>query len=369
MIPRGHYYRDDVLEQEINCLFQSGYEFVCLLSEVANDKDFVCIDYRGCAVVVQNFKGELRAFQNVCTHRFNAIQHDERGNRSLTCQYHGWTFNSRGCPIGVEARVVSGSGGALDLCLPEYRIDTCGQFVFIKRSASDLTLPEFLGGYYAVLEEISQHLGPVTLFRSVPHKANWKVLVENVIDNVHCPILHRDTFVAFGFCRTPVEQTEIDGPHSSWHVPRVEIAREKLRARAMAHLDARAYKHNSFYHIYIFPNLFIASTEGASFYIGHALPIGPETTSLRARYLGPRVELKEAHRARQDVLDAQSEASGLRIVEEDRFILESIQRGVRLSTKPGAIVKGEPRIEAFMKTYVALMDGNASSRDKSSEAI
>lgn len=355
MIPRENYYRSDVLDRELERLFESGFEFVCLLSEVANDRDFVCIDYRGCAVVVQNFKGELKAFQNVCTHRFNAIQFQERGNRPLTCQYHGWNFNSDGCPIGAEARVVSAAGGAPDLCLPEYAIETCGQFVFANRRESSLTLRAFLGGYYDVLEEISRHLGPVTLFRGVPHKANWKLLVENVVDNVHCPILHRDTFVAFGFCRKPVEQTEVDGPHSSWHVPRVEIAREKLRARAMAHLDARAYKHNSFYHIYIFPNLFIASTEGASFYIGHALPTGADETMLRARYLAPNVELPDTHQARQDLLNTQSQASGLRIIEEDRAILESIQRGVHLSSKPGAISKGEPRVEAFMQTYTAMM--------------
>jgi phenylpropionate dioxygenase-like ring-hydroxylating dioxygenase large terminal subunit len=29
---------------------------------------------------VQNFKGKIKAFQNVCAHRFNRIQPDQRGN-------------------------------------------------------------------------------------------------------------------------------------------------------------------------------------------------------------------------------------------------------------------------------------------------
>ena len=103
MIPRENYFGSDVLDRELDRLFKGSWEFVCLTSEVADHKDFVTVEYPGCSVVVQNFRGELQAFQNVCTHRFNQIQTAARGNRSLTCGYHGWVFNDAGCPIGVAA--------------------------------------------------------------------------------------------------------------------------------------------------------------------------------------------------------------------------------------------------------------------------
>lgn len=355
MIPRAAYLQDDILDREIEILFREGYEFVGLTSELSKDRDFVTLEHRGASIVVQNFKGELKAFQNICTHRFNQLQTEEYGNRVLMCSYHGWRYDHAGCPIGAASRVVAEGSDEERLCLTRYRVETCGQFVFVGDWDTDVSLREYLGLFFETLEAISSGMGDVVHFGSVPHRANWKLLVENVIDNSHCPILHQDTFVSFGFCRKPVADTVIAGAHSSWHVPRVEIARENVRRRALSHLDAREYQHDSFFHVHIFPNLFVASTEGASFYIGQALPISAEKTILRVRYLAPAHDIDDRHLPRQRLLNEQATASGLRIVEEDRPILERIQRGLRLSEKPGAILKNEPRIISFDKFYTSTM--------------
>jgi phenylpropionate dioxygenase-like ring-hydroxylating dioxygenase large terminal subunit len=54
--------------------------------------------------VLQNFKGEIRAFANICSHRFNRIQTEPRGNRPLMCAYHGWNFDESGFPRGMPRR-------------------------------------------------------------------------------------------------------------------------------------------------------------------------------------------------------------------------------------------------------------------------
>ena len=357
MIPNTYYYDPAVFDREMTELFATGYEFVGLAAELANNKDFLCVDYAGCAIVVQNFRGVLRAYKNVCSHRFNKIQFEERGNRSLTCRYHGWSFNADGRPIGVGERVEAVDDLADLLCLEEYHIERCGQFVFVRRAKSDLTLRQYLGTFYDVLENLSEHMGPQIHFGTVPHRANWKVLVENVVDNTHCSVLHKDSFVSFGFCRAPVEDVVIDGVHSSWHVPRTPLDRDNLRNRALSHLKGRSFAHDSFWHLYIFPNLFLASTEGINFYIGHALPMSADETRLRVRYLEPKVELNPKERARQDMLNEQTRKYGLDVVEEDRPILESIQTGVRLAHTNGVMAKGEPRIRSFMDGYLKRMAG------------
>jgi phenylpropionate dioxygenase-like ring-hydroxylating dioxygenase large terminal subunit len=355
MIPNDAYYRQDLFEQEMERLFATGWAFVGHRSELANDKDFICLEHWGCSIVVQNFKGELKAFKNVCTHRFNQIQFEPKGNRPFTCRYHGWTFNSQGQPIGAAGRVADAENVLHSLCLTPYRIEACGDFIFVARERATETLPEYLGGFYAILEDLSLHLGQSIYFNHVPHQANWKVLVENVIDNSHCALLHKESFVSFGFCRNPVEDVKIDGLHSSWHVPRSALPRDGLRNRALSHLKNRGFSHDSFYHLYIWPNLFLASTEGISFYVGQALPISPDQTQLRVRYFEPKVDLKPSERQRQDLLNEQTRVYGLDVVEEDRPILESIQRNVRLADGPGAMVKGEPRIAAFMSSYEQAM--------------
>src|SRR5690606_24925094 len=105
--------------------------------------------------------------------------------------------------------------------------------------------------------------------------------------------VHPDTFITgLGVGRKPISNVEMSAQgHSSSHFPRTPIKRESLRKRIISHLDGRGFIHDSFYHIHIFPNLFISSTEGTSFYVGHAVPLSADQTSLRVRFFEPAVEL------------------------------------------------------------------------------
>jgi phenylpropionate dioxygenase-like ring-hydroxylating dioxygenase large terminal subunit len=358
VIPNEYYYSAEVFDREMRSLFASRYHFAALTTELENDRDFVCVDYHGTSIVVQNFKGTIRAFQNVCTHRFNRIQLEERGNGPLTCRYHGWSFDKEGYPAGLpnKAQFLVEGVNIEDLCLTRYPVETCGKFVFVKHGGEEETLREFLGSFYATLEDISRHMGKEVLFTTMHHKANWKLLVENVLDKHHCPVAHRDTFVSQGYCLKGVDDVVQDGLHSSHQVPRSQTQREGARNVFLSHLKNRSYKHDSYFHIDIFPNLFVASSEGLAFYVGQLLPRGPEETDLRIRYFEANVELSTKHRARQDQLNTDNNANGLAILDEDRVILENIQKGVRMSAKPGIIARDEARVRSFLGHYQELME-------------
>lgn len=361
MLDKDSYFSDAVLARELERVFEPNFQFAGMMDELSSDRDFVCVDHVGRSVVVQNFKGELKAFQNICTHRFNRIQVDDRGNRSLMCRYHGWTFDRCGYPVGLpkkEQFIASDGGGADDLRLPEYRVEVCGKFVFFTEKDSRLSLSTYLGSFYELLENLSRYMGAETHFGSVAHSANWKLLVENVLECYHCSVVHKDTFVSgLGVGLKPIEQVEFSGPHSSSHFPRVDTRREHLRRKLLAHLDAREFVHNSFFHIYIFPNLFISSTEGSSFYVGHTLPLSTGETNLRIRFFEPSIELSDSHRARQDMINQQANALGVKVIEEDRAILENIQKALPLSRRPGRLGADEIRISRFMETYASFMGG------------
>jgi phenylpropionate dioxygenase-like ring-hydroxylating dioxygenase large terminal subunit len=357
MIPKENYHSRPVFEREIRTLFQAGFQFAALTTELANDRDFVCVDYFGTAIVVQNFKGKIKAFQNVCAHRFNRIQTEERGNRALTCMYHGWTYDETGFPAGMpkRAQFLSQDGDNAALCLTRYEVEICGIFVFVAPVPVKTDLRSQLGKFYEVLEELSQHIGHETHYSNVPHKANWKLIVENVIECYHCPTVHQDTFMFYGFGKAEMQDLVIDGSHSSCHFPREEAVNEDLMRRGLSHLNGRSLKHRSYYHIYVFPNLFVSSTQGTSFFVGQLLPVSEEETMLRIRYFEPKMEWKPWYRTRQDLINVETVEVGLRLVEEDRSILENIQKGMRLSDRPGILGDDEVRIAAFAKQYKDMM--------------
>lgn len=357
MIPKHHYYQPEIFDAEIGKLFASGWQFVALASELAQDRDFVTVDHPEAAIVVQNFKGELAAFQNICTHRFNRLQNEPRGNRMLLCGYHGWNFDKAGFPFGMPKRAQFLGEDNSHLCLTRYPIEQCGQFVFVDRGGGAATLREHLGSFYATLQELGGYLGAETQFGAVPHAANWKLLVENVLECYHCSTVHQETFVPWGVGKLPISDARFDAGHSSAHFPRQEQAREALRLRYLSHLKDRPFDHGSFFHVFVFPNLFIGSSQGLSFYVGQLLPEGPEHTMLRVRNFEPRVELSAKHRARQTPINDEQNDMSRKLIEEDRVILEQIQRAIHLADKPGAIGDDEVRIRAFHRHYEDVMAG------------
>lgn len=367
MIPNANYSDSASLKTELAKLFRFGWQFVGMRDELANDRDFVCVDLPDDSIVVQNFRGNLHAFRNVCTHRLNLIQTTERGNRPLMCSYHAWTFGADGMPLGKGERqgFVASREQREGLRLTCYRVEACGRFVFVSRSHEALSLDDFLGPFAKLLRELSGYMGLQTHFGGIPHAANWKLLVENVLECYHCATVHPETFVAgLGVGQQRIADVQVTntpgGVHSSSHFPRVPIKREALRRKLVSHLDGRAFAHDSFFHVHIFPNLFISSTEGTNFYVGHAIPRAADATHLRIRFFEPAVELTPGGRARQNAINAHSIPLGVQVIEEDRAILETVQRGVTIADRPPALGHEEVRIAAFHDGYERMMGDDAT---------
>ena len=357
MIPNSHYTDSVVLDVELSVLFQKGWQFVAMSDELAQNQDFVCLDLSGTAIVVQNFDGTLRAFRNVCPHRLNLIQSEDRGNRPLVCRYHGWSFNVSGQPKTLPLRQGFAEGNTDErVCLDRFHVERCGRFVFVSTEASPPSLNDYLGEFATTLEELSVAMGPLVDFDTLDHAANWKLLVENVLECYHCGFVHPETFVqGLGIGKKPIANVRIKGSHSSSHFPKSPTARDALKARAVAHLANRAYAHESFFHVYIFPNLFISSTEGAAFYVGHAVPLSAGNTKLRMRFFAPGVTLDARTQARQDIINKQGAALGKQVIGEDKAILETVQRGLAAANRSPLLGADEIRIRAFVTAYEQAM--------------
>ena len=88
---------------------------------------------------------------------------------------------------------------------------------------------------------------------------------------------------------------------------------------------------------------------------------GIGTGSLKSELESVRgeLDLTRAQRAAQDMINQSGKALGRAVIDEDRAILENVQRGVELSEKPGVIGRDEIRIAAFMRAYTHLMGGGS----------
>src|SRR6187399_3360356 len=70
LIEPRDYTSTDAFRAEVDRIFMRRWIFACSLDGLANDLDYRCVEFGGVSVIVQNFEGEIRAFNNVCSHRF-----------------------------------------------------------------------------------------------------------------------------------------------------------------------------------------------------------------------------------------------------------------------------------------------------------
>jgi len=358
MLDKRYYYENDRFEAENDKIFSKQWIFACILDEVKSNNDFVTLEIFGKPVVIQNFRGELRCFLNVCTHRFNKIQLDTFGRRALTCGYHCWSFDKDGFPFFVPKKelfseLADDARIHESFCLQKFHVEVCGSFVFILLTEEKETdLKVYLGNHYNKLIEISEYIGEKTHFGSIPHNANWKILIENVLECYHCSTVHKESLYGkLGIGNLPLSEIEYSGAHSSCHFPKVQKKLDVKKRKVLNFLENRSFKHDSFYHLFIFPNLVISSTEGASFYIGQIFPLSPKKTDLKVRFLEPKLDYSQVNPGIREILAEESVRMGYEILDEDKAILENIQKGIEHSNSPGAVNTEEVRIQYFFEQY------------------
>ena len=176
------------------------WNYLCLAAEVPDPGDYLVTSVGETPVVVtRNEKGELHAFVNRCAHRGSLLCLQRRGNaRSITCVYHGWSYDLEGRLTGVafEHGVKRQGGMPEDFKRSEHNLrklkiaDFCGLvFGTFDESVPDFDSyvgPEGAARIRRVLKSPVRVLGRTT--QVLPN--NWKLYFENVKDTYHASILH-----------------------------------------------------------------------------------------------------------------------------------------------------------------------------------
>lgn len=354
-----HYHSPEVFSEEFQKIFSNQWLFACMTADVAEQKDYFVFEIMGKSVIVYNSRDGLKAFQNVCPHRFNLIFTEEKGNSPLLCKYHLWGFDQNGKLIGKDKKNISPSPINLDICLKRYALAVIGKFVFINFSSAPVSIEEQLGELHDELLLISEALGEKVHEKSISNKANWKFIVENVVDFQHCRSVHEETFGKVGACTLPPDEQFRVGHNSYFTFPFPVNDEVKIREKFMRKHFPRKIEDTIYKHILVFPNLTIALSEGFHFTVGQLLPLDPDNTIYNLRFYTPElvnpkptsaVVMKEFAKDFAPFVD--------QIFAEDIVYLENLQRGVKEIEHSGFVYQSEERIKWFLESYEQLMSEN-----------
>jgi phenylpropionate dioxygenase-like ring-hydroxylating dioxygenase large terminal subunit len=350
----SHYIDDFSFENDKEVFKNESWLLVAHKTELANNNDFISFEYFGEKIFIQNFSGTIKSFQNICLHRFNTIHAEACGNRVSSCLYHNWTYNKNGKVSGLSCRNAFDKSQINELALKEYEIDYCGDFVFLKiNELNKILLKDYLGSIYNYLETFSRHFGQKTTDYNIEHLANWKLMVENVLECYHCSSVHENTFAKMGYGFAKPEKYDSFQGHSWCEFPKTEGSKENKLIEKI--ISSRTFKTDGYLHFYIYPNAFVSTVEGKGFYFGFLFPLSPSKTNLRVRYFAPILE-KELTDSEQNIFDFINSSSNESldvVLTEDRKVLESIQSNLN-SVKSFSPIFGEEefRINKFYDYFL-----------------
>ncbi len=192
-LPSWAYRNAELNELEYEALFRPSWQFACHVNQVKKAGDFVTLDLMKDSIVVLRGKdGALRAFMNVCRHR-GAKLLDGSGHckARVTCPYHGWSYNLKGELAGMPAEHTFPGADKQQLGLRDVEIETICGLVFVRVVPGGPSLKEMWKDYIHMLEPYRiEEMVPLEQPWVESWACNWKVGVDNNLENYHVPVGH-----------------------------------------------------------------------------------------------------------------------------------------------------------------------------------
>jgi nitrite reductase/ring-hydroxylating ferredoxin subunit len=193
------YTSPEIFGLEQRRLFHAEWLYVAHETEVAHPGDYKTTFAGTQPVIVARGADDnrVRVLLNRCRHRGSAVCRDEAGNANyFRCPYHGWTYRNSGELRGItyDEGYVNLDRASLGLVAAP-RVDSYAGFIFASFAPEGPTLEDYLGHARPYLEIVADQGADGIRLTAGSHRlqygANWKLQVENTIDNYHFGFVHR----------------------------------------------------------------------------------------------------------------------------------------------------------------------------------
>jgi Rieske 2Fe-2S family protein len=190
----ARYYTDEAHHaRELERFFLDRWFYVGRADEIPRRGDYVLREIADESLILTHSDdGRIRAFFNVCRHRGTRLCEQSAGTfaGAIRCPYHNWAFDLCGRLLGAPTMDQSPHFRAEDYPLIEAAVDLWDGHVFLSFAKAPPPLSDGLGDLIAKfrpwrMEELRR------VHRIVYEvAANWKLVVQNYSECLHCPGVH-----------------------------------------------------------------------------------------------------------------------------------------------------------------------------------
>ncbi|QHI97960.1 Rieske 2Fe-2S domain-containing protein [Xylophilus rhododendri] len=376
LIPAEAYTDEAWFARERELLMRPLWQFVAPRMLLGKHNAFVTRSICGIEVVVQNFDGELRAFENICLHRQNPLQQQPQGVRPLVCSYHGWGYRADGA---VDNIPFHDSAYRLPpqerecLRLRRFPVECIGQLVFVNVGDKPVAIEQqFSMDALASLRAASELFDSEVLIATIAGRLNWKLAYENLRDSLHPRYLHQQSVYQQVKFQVQMDETAVAAAkayHAQGSADRDQHM-DVLRGFSNGglnepiaqmphyawHENVERYGQDDWYlNWLVYPNLHIASGSGGySFIIEHHQPVSAGRTDLQIYYVTARK--KKRYPTSAAVLMAHLEGAE-KVLREDIDVMEKVQSALRPGAPRAQLGDFEFGNIAVERWYMDVMEG------------
>jgi phenylpropionate dioxygenase-like ring-hydroxylating dioxygenase large terminal subunit len=194
-LPGSDYHDADVFSFEQERIFARSWVCVGRAEHLPNTGDYMTSELAGeHPIVIRGADGALRAFANTCRHRgTELLEGAGTVHGAIKCPYHAWTYGFDGQLLGSPNVGVDDGVDRSDVRLWSIPLAEFDGFVFLDLSGSQSPIEDVIASLPdSPLELARYRVGALRsgARRSYDVTANWKIVVENYHECLHCPTVH-----------------------------------------------------------------------------------------------------------------------------------------------------------------------------------
>jgi phenylpropionate dioxygenase-like ring-hydroxylating dioxygenase large terminal subunit len=192
-LPAWTYFNAELTELEYERLIRRSWQFVCHVNQLCKPGDFATLDMlRDSIVAIRGRDGVVRAFANACRHRGSKLLDGAGSCRGrITCPYHGWSYGFDGRLAAVPSEKTFRGIDKSAFGLKPVEVEILLGLVFVRVAGPGPSLAEMWGDFVEVARPYRlEEMEPVDAPWIGTWQCNWKVAVDNNLENYHVPVGH-----------------------------------------------------------------------------------------------------------------------------------------------------------------------------------
>lgn len=192
-LPASYYVDPEHFTRERERFFGGMWVCVGRVEDVATPGDYILREICGESVIVtRDGSGVFRAFYNVCRHRGTQLCIEAKGHFAdrIQCPYHAWTYGLDGRLLAAPHMDDAPGFCRDEIALSAVAADVWDGHVFVSLAADPAPLREQIGALAEKFRAWQMYELRRAYRVTYDVKANWKLLISNYSECLHCPIIH-----------------------------------------------------------------------------------------------------------------------------------------------------------------------------------